>query len=84
MVEVVTAADVREYDQTMATIDRVIDKRINKMPVRTGKREVTEEQWRHELGQDRSGYQQAQLAYTAERDKLWHTPPISNSLELRQ
>lgn len=32
MAEDVTAGDVREYDRTMATIDRAIDKRIKEMP----------------------------------------------------
>jgi hypothetical protein len=48
MAEVVTAADVRSY----ATIDRVIDERINKqMPARGGRRVIREDQWRAELGQ---------------------------------
>jgi hypothetical protein len=50
MAQVVTAADVREYSRTMETIDRAIEKRINAMP-RAGRREITEDQWRRELGQ---------------------------------
>jgi hypothetical protein len=51
MAQVVTAADVRAYAQTMETIDRAIEKRINEMPARAGRREITEDQWRRELGQ---------------------------------
>jgi hypothetical protein len=71
MAQVVTAADVNAYSQTMATIDRAIDKRItvgaSRMPARGGRRVISEDQWRRELGQDRSGYQQARLAYIAGR-----------------
>jgi hypothetical protein len=59
MAEVVTGADVQIYTATMAAIDRAIDdKRINAMPVgasrmpaRGGRRTITEDQWRRELGQ---------------------------------
>jgi hypothetical protein len=51
MAEVVTAADVREYARTMETIDRAIEKRINEMPARAGRRVITEDQWRRELWQ---------------------------------
>jgi hypothetical protein len=51
MAEVVTPADVREYAATMATIDRAIDKRIAEMPARAGRRVISEDQWRRELGQ---------------------------------
>jgi hypothetical protein len=51
MAEVVTAADVREYLRTMESIDRVIDKRINATPPRGGRRTITDDQWRRELGQ---------------------------------
>jgi hypothetical protein len=46
MAEIVTAADVQTYARTMETIDRAIDKRINAMPARGGRRE---DEWRHEL-----------------------------------
>lgn len=51
MAEVVTATDVRAYAETMAAVDRAIEKRINAMPARGGRRVVTEDQWRRELGQ---------------------------------
>jgi hypothetical protein len=51
MAEIVTAAEVRAYARTMETIDRAIEKRINGMPARAGRREITEDQWRRELGQ---------------------------------
>jgi hypothetical protein len=52
MAQVVTAADVREYARTMETIDRAIEKRINEMPARGGRRVISEDQWRRELGQN--------------------------------
>jgi hypothetical protein len=51
MAEVVTGADVQTYARTMETIDRAIEKRINEMPSRGGRREITGAQWRAELGQ---------------------------------
>ena len=51
MAEVATGADVREYNRTMETIDRLIAKRINEMPARAGRRTITQDQWRRELGQ---------------------------------
>jgi hypothetical protein len=51
MAEIVTAAEVQSYAQTMSMIDRVIDKRINEMPARGGRRVISEDQWRRELGQ---------------------------------
>jgi hypothetical protein len=51
MAEIVTAADVREYARTMETIDRAIEKRVNEMPAHAGRREITEDKWRRELGQ---------------------------------
>ena len=56
---------MQEYAATMSTIDRVIDERISAMPTRGGRREITEDQWRRELGQDRSGYRKAHQAYVA-------------------
>jgi hypothetical protein len=50
MAEVVTGADVQTYARTMATIDRLVDKRINEMPARGGRREISEDEWRRELG----------------------------------
>jgi hypothetical protein len=65
MAEVVTAADVQTYAQTMAAIDRAIEQRISgtprsaaipvdpgRRPVRAaGKRVMTGAEWRRELGQ---------------------------------
>jgi hypothetical protein len=82
MAEVVSAADVREYDRTMAAVDREIDKRINGTPTprsaaapvdpvghpvraAAGKRVITEDQWRHESGQDQPGYWAAARRYDA-------------------
>jgi hypothetical protein len=51
MAESVEPAAVQEYAATMAAVDRAIDKRINAMPARAGRREISEDQWRRELGQ---------------------------------
>jgi hypothetical protein len=63
MARVVTAAEVQSYARTMAAIDRAIGKRINEMPARGGRRVITEDQWRRELGKDQPGYWQAALAH---------------------
>jgi hypothetical protein len=51
MAEIVTGADVRAYARTMSMIDRAIDKAINEMPASGGRRVISEDQWRAELGQ---------------------------------
>jgi hypothetical protein len=51
MAQIVTGADVRAYARTMETIDRVIAERISEMPARGARREISEDQWRAELGQ---------------------------------
>jgi hypothetical protein len=74
MAELVTAADVREYNRTMAEEDRAVaravDKHFNAMS-RTfktaGRRVISDDQWRAGLGADRSGYQQARQAYISKR-----------------
>jgi hypothetical protein len=69
MAQVVTASVVREYNRTMAAVDRAIERRINapEMPARGGRRVTTEDEWRRELGADRTGYQRARQAYIAKR-----------------
>jgi hypothetical protein len=66
MAQVVTA-EVEAYAATMSAVDSAIERRTGAMPAKAGRREVTEDEWRAELGQDRSGYQQARLAYIARR-----------------
>jgi hypothetical protein len=51
MAQIVMGADVHAYARTMERIDRLVDERINAMPARAGRREITEHQWRRELGQ---------------------------------
>jgi hypothetical protein len=71
MAEVVTAEDVREYAATMAAADRLVaravDEHFSETPRAAGKtagrRVVSQDQWRAELGQDRSGYWQASDAF---------------------
>jgi hypothetical protein len=67
MAEVVTAADVQAYARTMTAVDRAIDKRIGEMPARGGRRVITEDEYAHEIGRDRSGYWQAAKAHFAKR-----------------
>jgi len=75
MAQVVTAADVREYLQTMAAVDRAIEKRMetpsrrevlsfkhHEMPARAGRRVVSEDDYAREIGQDQPGYWQAAMA----------------------
>ena len=63
MAQIVTPRDVREYSRTMSAIDRAIDKRISGMPARAGRRVITEDQWRREIGKDQPGYWQAARAH---------------------
>jgi hypothetical protein len=73
MAEVVTAADVRAYARTMETIDRRVARcvadyfagNVSAKTARAGRRVITQDEWRAELGQDRSSYQKARLAYVA-------------------
>jgi hypothetical protein len=65
MAEVVTAADVRECAATMETIDRAIAERISEMPARAGRRTVTEDAWRRELGQKGPAGQGQGMAFLA-------------------
>jgi hypothetical protein len=51
LAEIVTAEDVQSYARTMSTIDRLVDQRINAVPARGGRREITEDEWRRELEQ---------------------------------
>ena len=51
MAQIVTPAGVREYARTMETIDRAIERRINAMPARAGRRVISEDEWRASLGQ---------------------------------
>jgi hypothetical protein len=59
MAEIVTAADVRAYAQTMETIDRRVARcvadyfagNVSAKTARAGRREITEDEWRRELGQ---------------------------------
>jgi hypothetical protein len=41
----------RAMAEVVPAVDRAIDKRINAMPARGGRREITEDEWRRSLGQ---------------------------------
>ena len=80
MAQIVTAADVRAYSRTMSKIDCAIEKRINAMPARAGRRVITEDQWAREIGRDRSGYQQARQAYIGNRISAPGRLPAANTV----
>jgi hypothetical protein len=55
LAEIVTAEDVQSYARTMGTIDRLVakhvDEKMSAKPARAGRRVISEDQWRRELGQ---------------------------------
>jgi hypothetical protein len=73
MAEIVTQADVREYEARMELIDRIVAERVNEMPprvasiktdeARAGRRVVSEDEWHRELGQDQPHYWQRAAAH---------------------
>jgi hypothetical protein len=74
MAELVTADVVRAYEARMELIDRIVAEHVNEMPARitndrkadearTGRREITQDEWHRELGQDQPHYWQRAAAH---------------------
>ena len=55
LAQMITAGEVKSYAQTIAAIDREVERRVSAMPS-AARRVITEDQWHREIGRNMPGY----------------------------